>query len=225
MGIFSYNNKDYEVDSSGFLTDRTLWDEGFAEGMAAQMKIDGGLTDGHWKIIRFIRSEFEESGECPLVFSTCRASGISPKNLKSLFPTGYTKGACKLAGLSYRDRFMDYYGENLSRGKAKPTRPAIPMADSGKVYRVDAFGFLVDPSEWDEAFAVNKAREMKMPGGLSERHEEVIQYLRRSNVNQETVPSVSECCEALGMELDQIEKLFPDGYVRGALKIAGLRIV
>ena len=224
MGIFSYNNKDYDVDTSGFLADQTQWDEGFAEGMALEMNIDGGLTDSHWKVIRFIRSEFEKSGECPLVFSTCRASGVSPKDLKSLFPAGYTKGACRLAGLSYRDRFMDYYGENLSRRKVR-SRAATPSADTHKVYRVDAFGFLVDPSEWDEEFAVNKAREMKMPGGLSETHEQVIQYLRRTNASQEAVPSVSECCDALGMGMEEIERLFPDGYVRGALKIAGLRIV
>ena len=96
------------------------------------------------------------------------------------------------------------------------------MQPTDKVYRVNAFGFLVDATEWDEDFATNKAREMKMSGGLSERHFEIIQFLRRSHAMGQVVPSVSECCDALGIELDELERLFPDGYVRGALKIAGL---
>ena len=189
--------------------------------MAPEAKIEDGLGDDHWRVIRFIRSELEQSGECPLVYTTCRANGISPKQLKSLFPVGYTKGACRLAGISYRDRLMDYYGETVTEQKAE-LGTAAPTRHTDKVYRVDAFGFLVDPSEWDEDFAHNKAHEMKLPGGLNGRRHEIVQYLRRTHAKTEVVPSVSECCESLGIELDEMERLFPDGYVRGAVKIAGL---
>ena len=149
------------------------------------------------------------------------ALGLSPRELKSLFPAGYTKGACRLAGITFRDRFMDYYGENLFRRvREVPPEPAPAMPD--KEYRVDAFGFLIDPSEWDEDFAENKAHEMKVPGGLSERHQEILLAIRRLFSETGTVPSVSEACEALSMEMDEMERLFPDGYVRGAVKIAGL---
>jgi tRNA 2-thiouridine synthesizing protein E len=213
--------KDYQVDPQGFLKKFDHWDEGFAEAMAPQAGIEGGLEEDHWRVIRFIRGEFEDTGECPLVFRTCRASGLSPRELKSLFPAGYTKGACRLAGITFRDRFMDYYGENLFRRVPEaPPEPAPAIAD--KEYRVDTFGFLVDPSEWDEEYAENKAREMKVPGGLSERHQEILLAIRRFFSETGTVPSVSEACEALSMEMDEMERLFPDGYVRGAVKIAGL---
>jgi tRNA 2-thiouridine synthesizing protein E len=220
MSKFTHKGRSYEVDDRGFLLDYHEWDGGFAEGMAPSAKVHDGLTEQHWRVIRFIRNEFEQAGECPLVFSTCRGTGLSPSELKSLFPAGYTRGACRLAGLAYRDRFTDYYGEAaIPRGRRKAKAPA-PQPD--KIYRVNAFGFLVDASEWDEDFASNKAREMKMPGGLSERHNEVIQFLRRSHAMGQIVPSLSDCCDALGIDPDEFERLFPDGYVRGALKIAGL---
>jgi tRNA 2-thiouridine synthesizing protein E len=116
---------------------------------------------------------------------------------------------------------MDYFGENLSRVQSD-VEAGTSHSSVNKTYRVDAFGFLVDPSEWDEEYAENKAREMKIPGGLTGRHKELIQYLRRTHSKTETVPSVSECLEELGITMEEIERLFPDGYVRGAVKIAGL---
>lgn len=213
----------YRVDRQGFLEDFHHWDEGFAEAMAPQAGIEGGLGEDHWRVIRSIRDAFEKTGECPLVFRTCRVSGIPPRELKSLFPAGYTKGACRLAGITFRDRFMDYYGENLFR--KVPEAPPEPVPDrSDKEYRVDTFGFLVDPGEWDEDYAENKAREMKVPGGLTERHQELVLAIRQLFSETGTVPSVSEACEALDMEMDELEGLFPDGYVRGAVKIAGLSL-
>ncbi len=222
MEAFSHNGKAYSTDDRGFLTAYGQWDEGFAEGMAPRVRIADGLTDAHWRVIRFIRREFEETGECPLVFSTCKANGLSTKQFKELFPTGYMRGACKLAGITYRDRLVDYYGEDAARPSAKTDVREAIAKNKDKIYRVDAFGFLVDPAEWDEEYAAHKAREMKLPGALSDKHQEIIQYLRRSFTKSGVVPTVFECCEALGIELDDLERLFPDGYDRGAVKLAGL---
>ena len=93
-----------------------------------------------------------------------------------------------------------------------------------KVYRVDVFGFLVDSGDWDEDFAVAKALEMKVPGGLTKKHRKVIKYLRDSFEKEKIVPTVIECCEANDIGLDDLEKLFPDGYQGGAVKMAGLRV-
>lgn len=38
------------------------------------------------------------------------------------------------------------------------------------------------------------------------------------------VPTVYETCETFGIEIEELEQLFPDGYHRGAVKIAGLRV-
>jgi tRNA 2-thiouridine synthesizing protein E len=228
MNEISFGDRSYRVDSLGFLMDPGEWDEDFAEGMAPMIGISGGLTDRHWEVIRYIRDEFRERGDCPLVFSTCRAKGLSLRELESLFPAGYLRGACKLAGITYRDRFVDFFGE-----RGRPTSPGVgakaarapeggPAVAREKVYRVDVLGFLVDPAEWDEGYAAHRAWEMKLPGGLTDRHWQVIEYLRMTFDRTGSVPTVPECCDDLGMDLNQLERLFPDGYHRGAVKLAGL---
>ncbi len=111
MEVFQYKGKTYEVDTQGFLIDYNQWDEDFAQGMAPNVNIPGALTEKHWDLIRFIRDSFKQTGECPLVYKTCKANRLSAKGLKELFPTGYMRGACKLAGITHRDRIVNYYGE------------------------------------------------------------------------------------------------------------------
>ncbi|MDP8227955.1 MAG: TusE/DsrC/DsvC family sulfur relay protein, partial [Candidatus Electryoneaceae bacterium] len=70
MELFHYMDKEYEVDSGGFLLDFDRWDEDFAKGMAPNSQITGDLTEPHWNVIRFIRDTFKELGKCPLVYQT-----------------------------------------------------------------------------------------------------------------------------------------------------------
>lgn len=223
MEKISFKGKNYDTDTQDFLLDHEQWDEDFAAGMAEKVDIPGSLSEQHWDVIGFIKDSFKRTGECPLVYETCRSNGLSLKDLKKLFPTGYLRGACKLAGITYRDRFVNYYGEPglISRTKAdyKETRPELKE----KVYRVDVLGFLVDPSEWDENFASNRAHDMKIQGALSDKHWEIIHFLRDRFEKNGVVPTVFECCEVNHIELEELERLFPDGYHRGAVKIAGLR--
>jgi tRNA 2-thiouridine synthesizing protein E len=66
---------------------------------------------------------------------------------------------------------------------------------------------------------------MKIPGGkLSKRHWEVIHFLRKTCEQTKTVPTIHETCDFLNIEFDELEQLFPDGYHRGAVKIAGLKV-
>ncbi|HDS01083.1 MAG TPA: hypothetical protein ENO22_06335 [candidate division Zixibacteria bacterium] len=67
---------------------------------------------------------------------------------------------------------------------------------------------------------------MKIPGGkLSERHWQIIHYLRDRFAKKNEIPTVYETCEDNKIDLDDLERLFPDGYHRGAVKISGLRII
>jgi len=215
MTSFSHDDKIYEVDSSGFLLDPRSWDEGFATGMAAKLGIPGGLTDAHWKALRFIRSTFELTGRCPLIYETCRANKLTLGGLRKLFPQGYLRGACRLAGVTYREGVSMFWPSSV---------PESPPLETDKVYRIDARGFLVDPSEWDEDYARRRADDLKMRGGLSDRHWSVLRFLRERHAATGVVPTVYETCEAHGMELDVLESLFPDGYHRGAVRLAGLRV-
>jgi tRNA 2-thiouridine synthesizing protein E len=211
-------DKKYRVDRKGFLIDPREWDEGFAESMAPYVKIKGELTKEHWKFIYFIRHTFDKMNVCPIVYVACKKNHIGVGDLKRLFPTGYLRGACKLAGVTYRESYMQH---NWLEHNYK----MFEYAYQSKVYRVDAQGFLADPAEWDEHFAINKAYELKMQDGLLPDHWKIIYYLRKKFKKAKKVPTIYELCEENDIELEKLEELFPDGYHRGAVKIAGLHVI
>ncbi len=218
MKAFTYKNKTYGVDDQNFLLDYYAWDEDFAKGMAAELNKNGELTDPHWEVIRFIRNRFEETGVCPVVHETTRLLGLNIKTLQGLFPTGYLRGACLLAGISYRHGWVYFFGEPYSVSQKNDPEEAY----KNKVYRVNLFGFLVDPSEWDENFAARRAYEMDMKNKLTDKHWQIIKFLRDGYEKNQKIPTIYECCEANDIDIDEFATLFPAGYHRGALKIAGL---
>ena len=101
MQTLERKNKTYLLDDDGFLVNPGQWDEDFAEAMAPEVGITDGLTPSHWDVLRFIRATYLETGSCPIVHKTCRAHKLSFKDLQRLFPSGYQRGACKLAGVSF----------------------------------------------------------------------------------------------------------------------------
>lgn len=217
MGTFAYNNETYEVDNNDFLADFHSWDKNFAEGLALKLGIAGGLTKEHWDVLNYIREAFRDTGRCPLVYETCRANGLSRRNLKVLFPTGYLRGACKLAGITYREGFL---GQSYLPSVAED----LNVISTSKTYAVDVRGFLINAGDWDEIWAAHRAYDMKINDGkLTDKHWQVIKFLRQYYDSSGKVPTVHETCENLKFELDELEKLFPDGYHRGAVKIAGLK--
>ena len=211
--------KTYEVDKAGHLVDPSTWDKEFAVMAAPKVKIPKGLTSEHWDVISFIRDKFKETAICPTVYETCRATGFRLKELRRLFPTGYLRGACLLAGITYRDGHLGYAYQ------AESAEDLNTIATK-KIYETDVRGFLVYPDEWDEYFAVFRAHDMKIPGDrLTDRHWLIIRFLRETYLKTGAVPTVYDACEKTGIEIEELEKLFPDGYHRGAVKIAGLRVL
>lgn len=217
MAIFEYGSKQYKVDSHGFLINPEDWDEDFAIGMSESVKIVGGLTDAHWRVIRFIRNEFDRMNVCPLVYVACKKNDLGLGDLQKLFPTGYLRGACKLAGITFREGMFQHYWieENITHHE---------YIYESKTYNVDYQGFLTDPNQWDERFALLKAYELKMPEYLTEEHWQIIYYLRKKFVETGAVPTIYETCADNRLNLDRFQQLFPDGYHRGAVKIAGLHV-
>lgn len=216
MKSFEYKGKSYEVDSMGFLANPELWDDDFATGMAPQAGISTGLTEEHWRVISFIRNTYSETGRCPVVYQVGKGCSLKLADLKRLFPAGYLRGACLLAGLTNQT-------EDIQRAYPKGprlTHVTKPLAE--RTYVVDVRGFLVDPQAWDEEYAIYKAREMKVPE-LNELHWQIMKFVRDYYSEKQDLPTVYEVCEAAEIDLDDLEALFPDGYHRGVLKIAGLK--
>lgn len=212
------NGKEYKVDDKGFLLDPSQWDEQFAEAMAPEVGISSGLTDAHWRMIRFIRNTFEKINQCPLIYVACKNNDIGLGDLKKLFPGGWLRGACKLAGVTYREGYMQQMWLEGDIAHLKNTY-------NNKVYEVDEQGFLINPGEWDENFSVQTAYQMNIPGNLTERHWQIIHFLRDYFEKTGSVPTVYETCEANKLDLSECETLFPGGYHRGAVRLAGLHAV
>lgn len=204
-------NKQYALDENGYLDPPDQWDEAFAEGMARRLGISGGLTPKHWEFIHYLRRRFVEGKTVPLVAIACADNKIELSGLASLFPKGYHRGACKIAGVNYR-----FMWDNSSWQKAESY--AVLKSE----YRVTGVGFLESFEEWDERFAQIVAGEWHLPEGLTEKHWQMIRYLREYFSNTGTIPTVYAACKANGIEVKELGELFPEGYRRGACRMAGL---
>ena len=87
-----------EVNDEGFFVDPAQWTEEMASELARREGIDE-LTDAHWTVLRFMRSEYFEKGTGPTVRVLGKASGVSVKDLYQLFPKGPAKIAARIAGI------------------------------------------------------------------------------------------------------------------------------
>lgn len=86
------------VDEEGFMTDPSQWSEDIAEVLAKQIAIDT-LTDGHWKVIRFLREDFEQEGETATLRRVSTIGGVPTKELYALFPKKPAKKMAYVSGL------------------------------------------------------------------------------------------------------------------------------
>lgn len=98
MPTFEANGNTYEVDEDGFLQEPERWNDNVAKDFAGSESI-AELTDGHWKVIRYIRGYYTQFGIAPMVRKVCKETGFKLADIYQLFPSGPAKGACKLAGL------------------------------------------------------------------------------------------------------------------------------
>ena len=97
----TFGEKTYTLDEHGFLSPPDQWDEAFAEGMAAELRIHGGLTEEHWAFLRYLRAKFLDEKTVPVVVMACVDTGLRLSQFKRLFPTGYFRGACRIAGIDH----------------------------------------------------------------------------------------------------------------------------
>ncbi|HPT01389.1 MAG TPA: TusE/DsrC/DsvC family sulfur relay protein [Bacteroidales bacterium] len=102
MATLELKGRTFEVDGDGFLSTPEIWDEEIARLFAES---DGlkELSEKHWVIIRFIRKNFEEKGNAPMIRSICQETGIKLREIYELFPLGPARGACRIAGLPKPD--------------------------------------------------------------------------------------------------------------------------
>ena len=92
------------VDDEGYLVDPAQWSEQAAAALARQERIV--LSEEHWAVIRFMREYYEQHQIAPDArhvmkhLAAYKGAGKAGRNdLFVLFPYGYVKQACKIAGM------------------------------------------------------------------------------------------------------------------------------
>lgn len=97
MPVTTINGREVHVDDEGFLTEYSEWDADLAKVLAANIGIE--LTDDHWKMINFLREDYQANGETPTTRRVDTAGGIPTKQQFQLFPKKPAKKMAYIAGL------------------------------------------------------------------------------------------------------------------------------
>ena len=92
-------------DEAGYLVDPNDWDEDIARHIAMEEGVT--LSEEHWAVLRFMRDFLEQKGvaaDARFVFRFLAAThgesqSEANRRFFSLFPYGYVKQACKIAGM------------------------------------------------------------------------------------------------------------------------------
>nr|NQU93645.1 TusE/DsrC/DsvC family sulfur relay protein [Bacteroidota bacterium] len=102
MPTLEIENRVFEVDGDGFLSEPEIWTEEVGRLIA---KFDGieDMSEKHWSIVNIIRKNFEEKGMAPMIRTICKESGLRLREIYELFPLGPARGACRVAGLPKPD--------------------------------------------------------------------------------------------------------------------------
>ena len=80
------------------MTNPAEWTKEIALELAKEEGITE-LTDMHWKVIDYCRGAAEASGAAPTLRAITQGSGVSTKELFSLFPKGPAKKVARISGL------------------------------------------------------------------------------------------------------------------------------
>lgn len=98
MATRTIAGKTVQVNNEGFMTVPAEWNKDIAVEIAKEEGI-ADLSTAHWKVIDFCRESAGVSGKAPTLRTITNGSGVSTKELFSLFPKGPAKKVAKIAGL------------------------------------------------------------------------------------------------------------------------------
>jgi len=89
---------DVQVDEEGFFVDPGTWTEDMAAELANHVGVDE-LTEDHWTVIKFCRTDFEANGESPTLRRVSTEAGVPTKQLFQLFPKKPAKKMSYVSGV------------------------------------------------------------------------------------------------------------------------------
>jgi TusE/DsrC/DsvC family sulfur relay protein len=92
---------------------------------------------------------------------------------------------------------------------------------AGTPVEVDAEGFVQQPDRWTREMAEEIAVESGI-AELTERHWQVVDFMRTSYLETGSAPSIRTLGKASGVPIKELYQLFPKGPAKLASKIAGI---
>lgn len=237
-----HSDTSFETLPNGRLVDISKWTPTVAEDIAA----DEGLmlNEEHWAIINLMRDFYHRYNISPVtrllkknIKRQLGAACAEDEYLDRLFPNKVLIQGTRIAGLPVPllDAEVDTPTHpSVIAGVSNP--PAEQMDElyfthdfnfEGRNIKVYPSGNLVDPSEWNEAMAVELAQKEGIV--LIEGHWEIIRYLRAYYFKYGITPMVrllidylKEKSEDKMVNIDHLYTLFPEGPARQGSRIAGL---
>ena len=97
MPVTTIAGQEVHVNDEGFLTEYDEWSRDVGAQLAANIGID--MTDDHWAVIDFLRSDFTEQGETATLRRVSAVGGFPTKSLFVLFPKKPAKKMSYIAGV------------------------------------------------------------------------------------------------------------------------------
>ncbi len=97
MPVIEIAGKQVNVNEEGFLTEYNEWDEEIAKALADQIGVE--MTDAHWNIVKFLRSDYKTEGETATSRRVQTVGGVPIKEQFLLFPKKPAKKMAYIAGL------------------------------------------------------------------------------------------------------------------------------
>jgi tRNA 2-thiouridine synthesizing protein E len=92
---------------------------------------------------------------------------------------------------------------------------------AGQTVELNDEGFFVDPDTWTETMAPEIAAQEGIDE-LTDRHWQVIRFMRKEYAEKGTGPTVRVLGKASGVSVKELYELFPKGPAKTAAKIAGI---
>ena len=84
MPVTEIAGREVHVNDEGFLTEYDEWDRDIAAVLASNIGIE--MTDRHWEMVDFVRSDFKAKGETPTTRRVQNVGGSPTKEQFQVFP-------------------------------------------------------------------------------------------------------------------------------------------
>jgi tRNA 2-thiouridine synthesizing protein E len=97
MSTATIADRQVHLDDEGFLTEYDDWNEDVAVALASNIGIE--LTLAHWKVINFLRADYQQKGETATTRRVQTVGGVPVKEQFALFPKKPGKKMAYIAGL------------------------------------------------------------------------------------------------------------------------------